>query len=57
MYREFAKDVLANDVYGGRNQNQRNFAGAVNTYGVEALMQDVKSLQLGTSHDLRTEFL
>jgi len=56
MYREFAKDVLAIDVYGGRKSESEKFAGAVNTYGVEALMQDGKALQLGTSHDLGQNF-
>ncbi len=56
MYREFAKGVLALETYGGKKSESEKFAGAVDTYGVEALMQDGKALQFGTSHDLGQNF-
>ena len=56
MYSDFAKDVLALEVYSGRKSESEKFAGALNTYGVEALMQDGKALQFGTSHDLGQNF-
>lgn len=56
MYREFAKEVLALETYGGKKSESEKFAGAVDTYGVEALMQDGKALQFGTSHDLGQNF-
>ena len=56
MYVNFAKEYLALDVYSGRKSESEKFAGAVNTYGVEALMQDGKALQFGTSHDLGQNF-
>ena len=56
MYSDFAKEVLALEVYSGRKSESEKFAGALNTYGVEALMQDGKALQFGTSHDLGQNF-
>ncbi|MGI6423391.1 MAG: proline--tRNA ligase [Candidatus Dojkabacteria bacterium] len=56
MYVDFAKEVLALDVYSGKKSESEKFAGAVDTYGVEALMQDGKALQFGTSHDLGQNF-
>jgi len=56
MYVTFAKDILAMDVYSGKKSESEKFAGAINTYGAEALMQDGKVLQLGTSHDLGQNF-
>ena len=56
MYSDFARDVLSLDVYSGKKSESEKFAGAVDTYGVEALMQDGKALQLGTSHDLGQNF-
>lgn len=56
MYRAFAREVLALETYGGRKSESEKFAGALNTYGVEALMQDGKALQFGTSHDLGQNF-
>ncbi len=56
MYTNFAKEVLALDTYGGKKSESEKFAGAVDTYGVEALMQDGKALQFGTSHDLGQNF-
>lgn len=56
MYVTFARDILAIETYSGRKSEGEKFAGAVNTYGVEALMSDGKSLQFGTSHDLGQNF-
>jgi prolyl-tRNA synthetase len=56
MYYKFAKEVLALDTLIGRKSDAEKFAGAVDTYGVEAMMQDGKSLQFGTSHDLGQNF-
>ena len=56
MYYNFAKEVLALDTLIGKKSESEKFAGAVNTYGVESMMQDGKSLQFGTSHDLGQNF-
>ncbi len=56
MYCDFAKETLSLDVYSGRKSESERFAGAVNTFGVEALMPDGKALQFGTSHDLGQNF-
>ncbi len=56
MYKRFAREVLALEMYGGKKSESEKFAGAVDTYGVEALMQDGKALQFGTSHDLGQNF-
>ncbi len=44
------------ETYTGKKSESEKFAGAVDTYGVEALMQDGKALQFGTSHDLGQNF-
>ncbi len=56
MYKNFAKEVLAMETYGGKKSESEKFAGAVDTYGIEALMQDGKAVQFGTSHDLGQNF-
>ena len=56
VYREFAENVLAIPVYVGRKSQKEKFAGAVATYGMEAMMLDGKSLQAGTSHYLGQNF-
>jgi prolyl-tRNA synthetase len=56
MYKEFAREILALETLTGRKSESEKFAGAVDTYGVEAMMQDGKSLQFGTSHDLGQNF-
>ena len=50
VYREFAETVLAIPVFTGRKTEKEKFAGAVATFGMEAMMKDGKSLQAGTSH-------
>ncbi len=56
MYSDFANEILSLGVYVGRKSESEKFAGAIDTYGVEALMQDGKALQFGTSHDLGQNF-
>ena len=55
VYREFAEDVLAMPVIAGEKPENERFPGAVNTYSIEAMMQDGKALQAGTSHYLGTQ--
>ena len=56
VYREFAKTCLSMPVLTGRKTEKEKFAGAVATYGMEAMMHDGKSLQAGTSHYLGQNF-
>ncbi|MFQ5876955.1 MAG: proline--tRNA ligase [Acidobacteriota bacterium] len=56
VYRSFAEDRMAIPVYTGRKTESEKFAGALRTYCVEALMQDRKALQAGTSHNLGQNF-
>ncbi len=56
VYKEFAENVLAIPVICGRKTEKEKFAGAVATYGMEAMMKDGKSLQAGTSHFLGQNF-
>ena len=56
VYREFCENVLAMPVTAGRKTENEKFAGAVDTYSIEALMHDGKALQAGTSHFLGQHF-
>jgi prolyl-tRNA synthetase len=56
LYREFAETVLAIPVIAGEKPENERFPGADNTYSIEAMMQDGKALQAGTSHYLSTHF-
>ncbi len=56
VYEEFTKTCLAMPVLTGRKTEKEKFAGAVATYGMEAMMHDGKSLQSGTSHYLGQNF-
>lgn len=56
VYREFAETVLAMPVVAGEKPANERFPGADNTYSIEAMMQDGKALQAGTSHYLGTHF-
>jgi prolyl-tRNA synthetase len=56
VYREFAQTVLALPTIAGEKPENERFPGAVNTYSIEAMMQDGKALQAGTSHYLGTGF-
>lgn len=56
VYADFAHDFLAMPVVKGRKTASERFPGAVQTYAIEALMQDGKALQAGTSHFLGQNF-
>jgi prolyl-tRNA synthetase len=56
VYEEFARNYLALPVLVGTKSESERFAGAEETYCIEALMQDGKSLQAGTSHFLAQNF-
>jgi prolyl-tRNA synthetase len=56
VYRIFAEQWMAMPVLTGRKTAAQKFAGAVTTYSIEALMQDGKALQAGTSHYLGQNF-
>ena len=56
VYREFMEDVLAIPVIVGEKSPGERFPGAMNTYTLEAMMQDRKALQAGTSHYLGQNF-
>ncbi len=56
MYRVFAEGPLAMPVVAGEKPENERFPGAVATYSIEAMMQDGKALQAGTSHYLGTGF-
>ena len=56
VYKDFAEETLAIPVITGRKTEKEKFAGAVATFGMEAMMLDGKSLQAGTSHYLGQNF-
>ncbi len=56
LYRSFAEDCLAVPVIAGEKPENERFPGAVETWSIEAMMQDGKALQAGTSHFLGTNF-
>jgi len=56
VYRKFQEEWVAMPVLTGRKTDSEKFAGALRTYAVEALMQDNKALQAGTSHNLGQNF-
>jgi prolyl-tRNA synthetase len=56
VYAEFAEEWMAMPVIKGVKSENERFAGAVDTYCIEALMQDGKALQAGTSHFLGQNF-
>jgi prolyl-tRNA synthetase len=56
IYTEFAEEVLAMPVLPGQKSESEKFAGALKTYSIEAMMQDKKALQAGTSHNLSSNF-
>lgn len=56
VYKRFVEDVLAIPVHHGRKTASERFAGAVDTLCIEAMMQDGKALQAGTSHFLGQNF-
>jgi prolyl-tRNA synthetase len=56
LYAEFAESFMAMPVVKGVKSENERFAGAIDTYTIEALMQDGKALQSGTSHFLGQNF-
>ncbi|WP_443939336.1 proline--tRNA ligase [Pedobacter sp. MW01-1-1] len=56
IYADFVENWLAVPVVRGRKSPNERFAGALDTYCIEALMQDGKALQAGTSHFLGQNF-
>ncbi len=56
VYAEFAENFMAMPVIKGTKTESERFAGALDTYAIEALMQDGKALQAGTSHFLGQNF-
>jgi prolyl-tRNA synthetase len=56
VYAQFAEEWMAMPVIKGRKSESERFAGAVDTLCIEALMQDGKALQAGTSHFLGQNF-
>ena len=55
-YRDFAHEVMAVPMIRGIKTEHERFAGAIETNTIEAMMQDGKALQSGTSHDLAQNF-
>jgi prolyl-tRNA synthetase len=56
VYADFAENYMAMPVIKGEKTADERFPGAVNTYTIEAMMQDRKALQAGTSHFLGQNF-
>ncbi len=56
VYRTFMEEYIAMPVITGQKTDAEKFAGALRTYSCEAMMQDNKALQAGTSHDLGQNF-
>ena len=56
LYAEFARKYMGLPVIIGVKTETERFAGALNTYTIEAMMQDGKALQSGTSHNLGQNF-
>lgn len=56
VYADFAENFMAMPVIKGRKSEGERFPGAIDTYCIEAMMQDGKALQAGTSHFLGQNF-
>ncbi|WP_042478057.1 proline--tRNA ligase [Bacillus ndiopicus] len=56
IYKEVVENLLAIPVYDGTKTASERFAGAVDTFSIEAMMKDGKAVQAGTSHYLGTKF-
>ena len=56
VYRDFAEGWMAMPVVTGQKTESEKFAGALRTYAIEAMMQDNRALQAGTSHNLGQNF-
>jgi prolyl-tRNA synthetase len=56
VYRDFMENWIAMPIVTGQKTESEKFAGALRTYSCEAMMQDNKALQAGTSHNLGQNF-
>src|SRR5207245_8315919 len=56
IYERFARDHLALPVFSGEKSESERFPGAVQTLTIEAMVQDRKAIQAGTSHFLGQNF-
>jgi len=56
VYRQLAEEYMAIPVIPGVKSDREKFAGALRTYTIEAMMQDHRALQAGTSHNLGQNF-
>ncbi len=56
VYKNFSENYLGIPVMEGLKTESEKFAGALRTYSIEAMMQDGKALQMGTSHNLGQNF-
>ena len=56
VYKQLCEEALATPVMAGRKPEHEKFPGAIDTYCIEAMMQDGKALQAGTSHFLGQNF-
>jgi prolyl-tRNA synthetase len=56
IYRDFCENFLAIPVIAGQKTPSEKFAGAVDTYSIEAMMKDGRAVQAGTSHYMGTNF-
>jgi prolyl-tRNA synthetase len=56
LYAQFARDYLAVPVFSGEKSESERFPGAVQTFSIEAMVQDRKAIQAGTSHFLGQNF-
>lgn len=56
VYADFAEKEMALPVLRGRKSEREKFPGALRTYAIEAMMQDGRALQAGTSHNLGQNF-
>jgi prolyl-tRNA synthetase len=56
IYRDFVENYLAIPVIVGQKTPSEKFAGAIDTYSIEAMMKDGRAVQAGTSHYLGTNF-
>lgn len=55
-YRDLSEELLAMPVFEGEKTPSERFAGAVQTFSIESMMQDGKAVQAGTSHYMGTKF-
>jgi prolyl-tRNA synthetase len=56
VYADFAENEMAIPVIKGQKSEKEKFAGALRTYAIEAMMQDGRALQSGTSHNMGENF-